>query len=309
MRTRRIWIIILLGVLVYVLMSIYASSDDLTSAIGDFRLCFLPALLGLTTANHLLRFIKWDFLLRRVGVRLDIKINMFVYFSGLCMTVTPGKSGEIWKGWLIKEVNGDEISKTVPVVIVERVTDVLGLVLLSLLGLLYYQQSIYFILAVSTVLAGFFVCIRSQKASQLIISILERRASKHAASIRTMHQSFEAAMDPKGLAAMTLLAALGWFLECLGMYLVIQGFGEFISIPLAAFIFSFSSLAGGLSMLPGGLGVAEAGISGFLKLFDFTSALAVGTAIIVRLGTLWYSVILGILIHLIFRRSILGNPK
>jgi len=62
------------------------------------------------------------------------------------MIITPGKIGEIWKGWLIKDINGEELSKTVPVVIVERITDVLGLAILSLFGVLYYKQGVYLIL-------------------------------------------------------------------------------------------------------------------------------------------------------------------
>jgi len=45
------------------------------------------------------------------------------------------------------------------------------------------------------------------------------------------------------------------------MYLIVVGFGESIKITLATFIFSFASLAGALSMVPGGLGVAEGTIS------------------------------------------------
>jgi hypothetical protein len=66
-----------------------------------------------------------------------------VFISGLSMIVTPGKLGEIWKGWLIKDISGDDLSKTVPVVIMDRVTDVLSLVILSAFGILSYKEGIY----------------------------------------------------------------------------------------------------------------------------------------------------------------------
>ncbi len=308
-RKHRVWAVILLGVIVYAVMSIYADWEDLVSAMKDFDLRIIPAILALTTANLLLRFIRWNFFLHRAGVRLGLKHNLFVYFSGLIMTVTPGKSGEMWMGWLIKDIYGEELSKTIPVVLITRATDVFALVILSFLGLLYYQQSVYLVFPLLAIIIIFFAFIRSKKISQKMILILENRAGKYTESVRTMHRTFEATMEPKGLAAMTVFAALSWFMECLGFYLVVLGFDESISLTLSAFIFSFASLAGGISMLPGGLGVVEAGISGMLELFDYTSAVAVGTAIIVRFGTLWYSVLLGTLVYFTFRGRVKLKPN
>ena len=50
------------------------------------------------------------------------------------------------------------------------------------------------------------------------------------------------------------------------MYLIILGFRESINITLSTFIFSFASLANAVSMIPGGLGVAEATVSGLASI-------------------------------------------
>lgn len=126
---------------------------------------------------------------------------------------------------------------------------------------------------------------------------------KYAENIKTMHRTFEATMEPKGLIGMSLLSAFAWFFECLGMYIVILGFKESINITLATFIFSFASLAGAVSMIPGGLGVAEATISGLLQFFGFMPALSVGIAIIIRFGTLWYGAIMGLSVYLLFKKN------
>ena len=138
-KSGKVWLIILFAIAVYLLMGIYADFGKLSQAMKDFRWAFLLLLFALTTTNYLFRFIKWDFFLKQAGVYLNLKDNLFVFFSGLAMIITPGKIGEIWKGWLIKDINGEELSKTVPVVIVERITDVLGLAILSLFGVLYYN--------------------------------------------------------------------------------------------------------------------------------------------------------------------------
>ena len=308
-KNSKVWLIVLFAVVVYLLMGIYADFGKLSLAMKDFRWTFLFVLFILTTINYLFRFLKWDFFLKKAGVYLNLKDNLFVFFSGLSMIITPGKIGEIWKGWLIKDINGAELSKTVPVVIVERITDVLGLAILSLFGILYYNEGIYLILALFLIFLGFLTAVKSKTISNRIISMLEHKMGKYAENIKTMHKTFEATMEPKGLIGMSLLSAFAWFFECLGMYLVILGFKESIDMTLATFIFSFASLAGAVSMIPGGLGVAEATISGLLQFFGLTVAISVGIAIIVRFGTLWYGAIMGVSVYLLFKKEVKKNKN
>ena len=308
-KSSKAWLIVLFAVFVYLFMCIYADFGELSQAMKNFRWTFLLVVFALTTTNYLFRFLKWDFFLKKAGVYLNLRDNLFVFFSGLSMIITPGKIGEIWKGWLIKDINGEELSKTVPVVIVERITDVIGLAILSLFGVLYYKQCIYLILVLLLLFAIFFAAVKSKTTSDRIISKLETKIGKYAENIKTMHRTFEATMEPKGLIEMSLLSAFAWLFECLGMYLVILGFEESINLSLATLIFSFASLAGAVSMIPGGLGVAEATISGLLQLFGLTSATAVGTAIIIRFGTLWYGVIMGLCVYLVFKGNFKKNKK
>lgn len=302
MEKNKVWLIGLFAVVIYLLMCIYADFGALSRAMKNFRWTFLLALFALTTMNYLIRFLKWDFFLKQAGVHLNLRDNLYVFFSGLSMIITPGKIGEIWKGWLIKEINGAELSKTVPVVIVERITDVLGLAILSLFGILYYRESGYYILALLLIFLGFFVVIKSKTISNRLISMLEHKMRRYTENIKTMHRTFENTMELKGLIGMSFLSAFAWFFECIGMYLVILGFKECISITQATFIFSFASLAGAVSMIPGGLGVAEVTMSGLLQFFGLTPTTSVGVALIVRFGTLWYGAIMGMAIYLLFKK-------
>jgi uncharacterized protein (TIRG00374 family) len=142
-----------------------------------------------------------------------------------------------------------------------------------------------------------------------IISIFQKRTGKYSEDIKMMHSTFEKTIEPKGVAMMSFLSAFAWFFECLGMYLVVIGFGESLSITRSTFIFSFGSLTGAVSMIPGGLGVAEATIYGLLNLFGISQTVAVGITLIVRLGTLWYGAIMGLVVYLVFRKSIMKNKS
>ena len=305
----KFWLIILFAVVVYLIMGVYANFGNLLLALEKFNWIYLPLMIILVTLAYFVRFIKWNFFLRNVDVYLPLKQNLFVFFSGLSMTITPAKAGEIWKGWLIREINGENLSNTVPVVIVDRVTDVIGLIILSLTGILYYKSGIYVLLILVILFAAFIIAIKSETISNRLISILETRAGRYSGDIKDMHETFKRSLASKYLVGMSLLAVLAWFLECLSIFFVIQGFGQSISLVLSVFLYSFASIVGAVSLIPGGLGVAEATLSGLLVIFGFSSSIAVGAALIIRLGTLWYGAILGFLIYSIFKRNFIDSKK
>ena len=58
------------------------------------------------------------------------------------MSVTPGKLGEILKSYLLKEENGTEVSKSMPIVFAERLTDFISIVLLSIIGAFVFNYGI-----------------------------------------------------------------------------------------------------------------------------------------------------------------------
>lgn len=303
-KNRTIYIVILFTVTVYILMGIYADIGRLISIIEKFRRDIFIVLLILTTVSYMFRFVKWDFFLKRVGIQLTLRNNLFVFLSGFSMVMTPGKVGEIWKGWLIKDINGEKLNKTVPVVIIDRITDVLGLILLSMMGIMYYMDGVHIIVLLLLLFFGFLITVRSRTISGKIIVLLEKRMGKYAENIKAMHATFEILMKPRDLFAMSLLSAFAWFFECLVMYLAILGFGQSISITLSTFIFSFASLAGAISMIPGGVGVAEGSISALLQYFGTESSVSVAITIIVRFVTLWYGTIIGLSVYSIFNKHI-----
>jgi uncharacterized protein (TIRG00374 family) len=309
MEKNRFWLILIFAVVVYVVMGVYADLGDLLTALESFDWKFIILLLGLTTLGYLIRFVRWDYFLRGVGVKLNMRDNLFVYISGLSMTITPAKAGEIWKGWIIRDINGESLSKTVPVVISDRLTDIFALVFLSLLGILYYRQGTYIIVAILILFGVFVLAVRSEAVSNMLIRVLEKRAGKYSKDVESMHQTFKETLTPKKLVVTTVLGLMAWFMECLALYLAILGFGDHLGMVVSTFTFSFASLAGALSMIPGGLGVAEATLSGLLQFFGLTATLSVGVAIVIRFATLWYGTFLGLAVYLLGKSGIIQENK
>jgi len=305
MQKKKIWLIVIFAVLVYLVMIIFADLDKSAEAFGNFNWIVLPAILCLAIINYLIRFLRWNYLLKKVDVHLKLKDNLFIFFSGLAMIITPGKIGEIWKGWLIKDLNGEKLGKTIPVVLTDRLTDVIGLLILSVMGVfLYYEEGIYLLVIMFVLIVAFVFFVRSNFVIGKIFEFVKKRVKEHSEDITTVQTSFNKLMEPKGLISMSIISSFAWFFECIGLSLVLYGFGENLGIIKSTFIFSFSSLAGAVSMIPGGLGVAEGSISGFLKLFGFSSTISVWSSLIIRLGTIWFGTLLGVVIYLTFRKKL-----
>jgi uncharacterized protein (TIRG00374 family) len=68
-----------------------------------------------------------------------------------------------------------------------------------------------------------------------------------------------------------------------------------LSLSVALFIYAFSMLVGALSFLPGGLGGAEATMVALLMLNHIAQPQAVAATILIRLATLWFAVVLGVI--------------
>jgi len=97
------------------------------------------------------------------------------------------------------------------------------------------------------------------------------------------------------LAAMTAVSAVSWFFECLAAYVCVRGLHLGLSLADTIVVFSLGSLAGALSFLPGGVGVAETSMTALIRaLGDVSRAAAVAGTVLIRLATLWFAVAIGL---------------
>ena len=68
---------------------------------------------------------------------------------------------------------------------------------------------------------------------------------------------------------------------------------------MTTFVYAFASLAGAVSMLPGGLGVAEGSLTGLLAGLGTPLPEAAAATLLVRAATLWLAVAIGVVTLLV----------
>ena len=106
-------------------------------------------------------------------------------------------------------------------------------------------------------------------------------------------------LRPAPVAAGIVAGSVAWLLETYGMFLIATGLGLDVSWGLCALAYAAGSIAGFLSMLPGGLGATDAGIAGVLIAGGVSPPEAVALTLGIRTVTLWWGVALGAIAFLV----------
>lgn len=117
----------------------------------------------LTLISPILRAKRWQIILRAMSYSFPYwKCFAIVMGAASLASITPSKSGDLVKAYYLKKKV--PITKTVGTVLIERVLDVLILVLLCFIGLSFYYRERYFML-VAFFLIGiviFFIVVKKE---------------------------------------------------------------------------------------------------------------------------------------------------
>ena len=307
---------LLFGFVVIVGMALVADLNKVLYAVSAFQWGWLPLILGLTTFNYGLRFIKWHYYLGQVGIHnIRREDSLKVFLAGFSMTVTPGKIGEALKSLWLKNLTGAGIARTLPVVAAERLSDALACALLASVGVFAYPNYWPAFAVILAIMIGGIAVIQIRPLSLWLLGIAERLplVFRFAHNLREFYESSYELLRLKNLAVAVGLGTVSWAGEGVAFFLVLQGLGIQPTTRLlfqAVFILAFSVIIGGASTLPGGLGATEVSLAGMLAfvvgLPRETSATA---ALLIRFCTLWFGVTLGLAALTLYRPELFGGQR
>lgn len=287
-------------ILTYVGLILYGDISKLPEDIKKFGGSVLFLGLFLSFMNYIIRFIKWEYYLRRLSIKIPLFISFLIFIGGFCLSITPGKLGEVFRSYLLKEKYNIPISYTAPIVIADRLTDLVSLLIISSIGSFSFNYG--YLVQVVTILLILFVVlfIEIKELGNLVLkgiakvplfgALLYPLFSNSYDSLRIVGQS-------KAQILPLLLSLIAWSFECIALYFMvnygIKCYGFSIDMLKAFFIYSFSTIAGAIALLPGGIGVTEGSITALLiTLGNLSKSYAVTVTIAIRIVTLWFAVVL-----------------
>jgi uncharacterized protein (TIRG00374 family) len=280
----------------YLGFSIWGGWQEVVDAF--LKIGFLGTLIALllSLVNYGLRFVRWQIYLGQLGHRIHWLPSLRIYLSGFALTTTPGKAGEVFRGVLLKQ-RGMPFPKTLAAFISERLSDLIAIVLLTLVGLNEYPEAKGMVIAGLIGIAIVLLSISSRTILDKSYSWVNMHAGKFYKLISHVLELLSAARGchtPRLIIFSTAISLIAWGAETLAFYCVLQWLEADISFSFAVFIYALSMLVGGLSFLPGGLGSSEAVMISLLALKGMVIPTAIAATVFIRLATLWFAVVIGL---------------
>lgn len=295
-RLRALILSILIAVAGYLAFSLWGGWRDVVAAFLRIGIPGALLVLAMSLLNYGLRFLRWQLYLDRLGHRIAWRPSLRIYLSGFALTTTPGKAGEAFRSVLLRQ-RGMPFPASFAAFVSERLSDLVAIVLLTLLGLAQYPQARGLVLAGAAGILVMLVLLSNQFLLDGLQRWISRYRTKPALLItHTMAMLHEARRchHPALLAVATPLSLIAWGAEALAFHWVLVWLGANVSLSFAVFVYALSMLAGALSFLPGGLGGAEAVMVSLLVLKGMPLPLAIAATVFIRLATLWFAVAIGL---------------
>lgn len=291
-------VIFALTLLGYFLFTLWAGWEEVIFALEKIGITGTLIPMGLACCAYGLRFLRWTKFLHRLGYRLPLKESFRIYIGGFTFSVTPGKTGEALRSVFLKDF-GVPYRQSFGAFLAERFSDVAAVFLLATGGLFCCPET-RFMLFVSLVFVGLILLLIQsevflQRAGSFGKKIFPERFSRHIEFVLETMLAFRKCFSLLTLAYAIFIGILAWGLEGFGCYILLHLLGADLSFYNVTFIYAFSLLVGAITFLPAGLGGAELSLVQLLTLYHVPSYTAVAVTLLIRLTTLWWSVLLGII--------------
>lgn len=273
--------------------------EETKQQLAKLSLGQITILLLLSLVNYIFRAGRWHVFSHRLGLRTSIWQSLRHFLGGFAMTVTPGRVGELIRmRWLFRET-GWSVERTAPLVLMDRASDLAAMALLLAGGVALSTGGISMAMPVAVLALGTAVIVTRPALLSALVTLLYRAVGRFArpmARIRKATRSIGVFSNGPVMATAMTLAIIGWCAEGYAFHLLLVWMGADIGFAKALAIFLFSTLAGGLTGAPGGVGGAEAAMVALLTLEGIPLEMSIPTTAVIRLTSLWFAIFIGLLV-------------
>ena len=295
-RRRALILLAALGVAAYMATALATDTTALLSALRHLGWIGCISVVTLSCVNYLLRFFRWQSYIAKLGHSLPMFRHLLWYLSGFAFTVSPGKAGEAMRAFYLHE-HGVPYSDTIATLFVERLLDVLAMVVLASLIVHFSDAYVWLLVGAgfATMLLLFVLC-RPSLPNRLTSFARQRsRFRKWLTVIANLLRSSQNLLKPDLLVFGMLIGLLSWGAESLGFYLICRGLSLTVTIAGATGIYAVAALAGAAAIiLPAGIGGTEIVMTTLLVARGAPFSDAVVATLLCRLATLWLAVLIGL---------------
>ena len=153
-------------------------------------------------------------------------------------------------------------------------------------------------IALMATVIGLLFAVSRQASRAASVPILSRWTDL----LKDSQNGFKVLAAPRVMFVGVAVGSVAWFAEGLALWVILKGIGSEIDLVKALPIYAAATLVGAVTALPGGLVGTEGSMLALLQQSGVARAGASAGIVLVRLVTLWFAVLVGLLALLALQR-------
>lgn len=299
-----------LGIIATAVILMYSDVSSVWNTLREADFSKLPLIIFLIPLNFIIKIIRFHYYLNLTGTPVRTRDEGFALLAASTMVITPGKLGEmLLRGYLLKQMRYEISTPTIfAMMVADRLTEGLAMVVLSICSILSFQgmTTVGSIAIIGVCIGGVVFVLQKRSLCVRLLNWGEvhtkHRLKESILRCREAYDQSYIIFRLKPTMLSTGLGILSWCCEASVVFLSAQALGGYISFVQSIFAVSFSGIVGAVSMLPGGMGVADGTILGILLWSGIQRDVAGAVTIISRFSTMWVGVLIGLVLLVVRRR-------
>jgi len=274
----------------------YTDGTSITAALHALGFSGVLLLCSLSLCNYFLRYVRWQYFLRKLGDKPHFLDGLYCYCAGFALTTTPGKAGEAIRCLYFKNRHRVEHAHSFAALLSDRITDLVAATLIASFAIYHFSDFRWLGWAIPFVVLSIILAILFPAPWLRLCSTFEHKSPSvlkpFFAAAPLFFQRAGTLLAIRPLLIGTLLGTVSWSAEAWGFAWLAQQVGCIEPAATLMGVFCLAMIAG--AALPGGLGGTEAAMAFLLIALGLGSAEAAIVTILCRLTTLWLSILIGL---------------
>jgi|TARA_B110000495_G_C23040300_1_gene623497 uncharacterized protein (TIRG00374 family) len=298
LRKKSLFLIIVV-VVFYLIIAILSDINDLTINFQEMNYFLILPVLLVTLTGLFVKSIRQYFLLKQVKITISFKENLILYFAGLSLLSAPFGVGGIVKSHFLLKNQNESISKTTPVILIERFHDALAMFCIILFFVVITNFGLINIplIVIGSTFMFLIIVLKNTRFTKKTVSKLIKIKFLKITNENSddFYSSLTLLSKNNTLIVSWLIGLVGWLFDALAIYFSFLAFGLDLDFFITTIIGFSSILLGSLSFIPGGIGVTELSFVHLLSNYDVEISLISALIIFIRFTGIWFATSIGLI--------------
>jgi glycosyltransferase 2 family protein len=265
---------------------------------GDFGLKHILFLLATICVTTTLRMHRYVVFAKALGLQVPVRTMYVTFLAGMALLPTPGKVGVALRLYLLKRKYGYPYRRTGPMLLMDALTDSLAMLLVVGMAIAVTGGVAGMgagLLLTGGVVAGIMALLFwpavPRFGVKLLYRLTGRRKPRLFAGMLRLMSVVRRLFGTKVLAG-TVLLSFGSWLILIGALSAVWNEAP-LSLSVWALAICGGVVAGMASLMPGGMGGAEAGMVGLMVASGVPPVQALTLALVSRILMFWIPIVVG----------------